>query len=256
MRLWIDSDVGTNPDDAIALVCAASHRDVDLVGVSTVDSDTERRAEIARTLVDAPVIAGAHLSIRDVRASGAEALLAIGPLENVARLLAAGALPPRLGVMGGVLRPIRHRGAVRDVEHNFGAEPAATRAVIDHAPGLLVCPLDVTVRMRPSAADTEAMVDAVPVLGPMIDGWRRRQQTAAVPEDEAAVRLHDPLALFALVGEPVVAIEQRRLTVDARARLSEDRGRGRVADVVTDVDVVRAMERIVTLVAQSSRSAQ
>jgi pyrimidine-specific ribonucleoside hydrolase len=256
VRLWIDTDVGTNPDDAVALLCAAAHRNVDLVGVSTVDADTEQRAEIARTLVDAPVVPGAHLSVRDVRASDPEALLAIGPLENVARLLAAGALPPRLGVMGGALRPVRHRGAVREVEHNFGAEPASTRAVIDHAPGLLVCPLDVTVRMRPTAADTEAMIDAAPVLGPMVDDWQDRQQAAGVSEEEAAVRLHDPLALLALLGEPVVAIEQRSLMVDGHGRISEDPGRGRVADVVIDVDVVRAMERIVALVAESSRSAQ
>ena len=256
MRLWIDTDVGTNPDDAVALLCAAAHPDVDLAGVSTVDGDTERRAEIARMLVDAPVVPGTRLAVRDVSASGAEALLAIGPLENVARLLAAEALPPRLGVMGGVLRPLRHRGAVQEVEHNFGAEPAATQTVIEHAPGLLVCPLDVTVRMRPSAAETAAMVETAPVLRPMFDDWHARQRTAGVPEEEAAVRLHDPLALLALVREPVVAVERRSLTVDADGRLCENAGRGRVADVVTDVDVVRATERIVALVAQSERPAQ
>jgi purine nucleosidase len=256
VRLWIDTDVGTNPDDAVALLCAAAHRDVDLVGVSTVDGDTERRAAIARQLVGAPVVPGAHLDVRVVAAAGADAMLAIGPLENVARLLAAGALPPRLGVMGGALRPVRHRGAVREVEHNFGAEPAATRAVIEDAAGLLICPLDVTARMRPTDEDTAAMVDAAPVLGPMLADWQARQHAASVPEDEAAVRLHDPLALLALLGEPVVAVEQRSLTVEADARLRDDRGRGRVADVVTDVDVVRAMERIVALVAQSGRAAQ
>jgi purine nucleosidase len=256
VRLWIDTDVGTNPDDAVALLCASAHPDVDLVGVSTVGGDTERRAEIARELVDAPVVAGTRLAARDVATSGADALLAIGPLENVARLLAAGAVPPRLGVMGGALRPVRHRGEVRDVEHNFAAEPAATQVVIENAPALLVCPLDVTVRMRPSEADTEAMVHAAPALGPMLDDWCARQEAAGIPEEEGAVRLHDPLALLALVGEPVVAVERRSLTVDADAHLHEDRGRGRVADVVTDVDVVRAMERIVALVAQSRRPAQ
>jgi inosine-uridine nucleoside N-ribohydrolase len=256
VRLWIDTDVGTNPDDAVALLCAAAHPDVDVVGISTVDGDTERRAEIARELVDAPVVAGSRLAVRDVSTSGADALLAIGPLENVARLLAADALPPRVAVMGGALRPVRHRGEVREVEHNFAAEPAATQAVIANAPGLLLCPLDVTVRMRPSAADATAMVDAAPPLGPMLVGWEAHQEASGVPDHEAAVRLHDPLALLALVGEPIVVIEQRSLIVDAHARLHEDRGRGRVADVVTDVDVVRAMERITALVAQSGRPAQ
>ena len=256
MRLWIDTDVGTNPDDAVALLCAAAHSDVDLVGVSTVDGDTEWRAEIARTLVDAPVVPGARLAVRDVEAAQAEALLAIGPLENVARLLAAGALPPRVCVMGGVVKPVHHRGAVRDVEHNFASEPAAARAVIGRTPGLLLCPLDVTVRMRPSTADLEALVDAAPVLGPMLDDWWARQRTAGVTDDEVAVRLHDPLALLALAGEPVVAVERQALTVDDEGRVHEDPGRGRVVDVVSDVDAVRAMERIVELVALSNRRGQ
>ena len=255
MRLWIDTDVGTNPDDAVALLCAAGHRDVDLVGVSTVDGDTEWRAGIARTLVDAPVVPGARLEVRDVAASRAEALLAIGPLENVARLAAAGVLPPRLGVMGGVLQPVHHRGAVREVEHNFGAEPAAARGVIDHTPGVLLCPLDVTVRMRPSAADLADLVSAAPLLGPMLDDWRERHRAGGVPHDEDAVRLHDPLALLALVGEPVVTVERRALTVDERGAVYVDSGRGHAVDVVTDVDVVRAMERIVELVTQSGAGA-
>ena len=255
MRLWIDTDVGTNPDDAVALLCAAGHRDVELVGASTVDGDTEWHAEIARTLVAAPVVPGARLRVSDVAASHAEALLAIGPLENVARLAAAGALPPRLGVMGGALRPVRHRGAEREVEHNFGTEPAAARAVVGRAPGLLLCPLDVTVRMRPSATDLGALVDAAPVLGPMVDAWRERHRAGDVPDDEAAVRLHDPLALLALLGEPVVAVEHRAITVDERGAVYADPGRGRAVDVVTDVDAVRATERIVELVTQSGAGA-
>jgi inosine-uridine nucleoside N-ribohydrolase len=256
VRLWIDTDVGTNPDDAVALLCAAGHRDVDLVGVSTVDGDTDWRAEIARTLVDVPVVPGARLGVRDVAASQAGALLAIGPLVNVARLAAAGALPPRLGVMGGVLRPVHHRGAVREVEHNFGTEPAAAQAVIGHTPGVLLCPLDVTVRMRPSAADLHDLVAAAPALGPMFDEWREKQRAEGVPDDEAVVRLHDPLALLALVGEPVVAVERQALTVDERGVVQADSGRGRAVDVVTDVDAVRAMERIVELVTQSGAGDQ
>ncbi len=158
--------------------------------------------------------------------------------------------------MGGVVKPVHHRGAVRDVEHNFASEPAAAGAVIGDTPGLLLCPLDVTVRMRPSAADLEALVDAAPVLGAMLDDWRARQRAAGVTDDEVAVRLHDPLALLALAGEPVVTSEPRPLVVDDEGRVHEDSGRGRVVDVVSDVDAVRAMERIVELVAQSNRRGQ
>jgi inosine-uridine nucleoside N-ribohydrolase len=236
----------------VALLCAAGHPNVDVVGVSTVDGDTGARAELARQLVDAPVVDGTALEARQVAAADPDCLLAIGPLENVARLLASGVLPARVGVMGGALQPVRHRGGVREIEHNFGTEPAAARAVIEHAPGVLLCPLDVTVRMRPAGADLRRIVDAAPVLGPMFDDWIARQRAAGVPDDEAAVRFHDPLALLALVGEPVVTVERRALTVDDVGRVHEDAGRGRTIEVVTDVDVADAIDRVVTLVAKSS----
>jgi pyrimidine-specific ribonucleoside hydrolase len=248
VRLWIDTDVGGDPDDAVALLCAAGHPSVELVGVSTVDGDTEARAAVARELVDAPVVDGASLAPRQVAEADPEALLAIGPLENVARLLASGVLPPRVGVMGGALRPVRHRGEVWEIEHNFGTAPAATRAVIEHAPGVLLCPLDVTVRMKVSEDDARRMVGSAPVLGPMFDKWTEQGRAAGVPDREAAVRLHDPLALLALLGEPVVRLERRRLTIDDNGGVHEDPGRGNEVEVVTDVDAARAMERVVALV--------
>jgi pyrimidine-specific ribonucleoside hydrolase len=248
VRLWIDTDVGGDPDDAVALLCAAGHPSVELVGVSTVDGDTEARAAVARQLVDAPVVNGSALTPRQVVAADPEALLAIGPLENVARLLASGVLPPRVGVMGGTLRPVRHRGEVWEVEHNFGRAPEATRAVIEHAPGVLLCPLDVTVRMRLPDDDARQMAEAVPALGPMFENWAVRGRAAGAPDREAAVCLHDPLALLALVGEPVVRVERRSLMTDDDGGVHEDPGRGCDTEVVTDVDVVQAMERIVALV--------
>jgi inosine-uridine nucleoside N-ribohydrolase len=250
VRLWIDTDVGSDPDDAVALLCAAAHPRVDLVGVSTVDGDTEWRTEIARTLVDAPVVAGDTMTAAEVGRAEPEALLAIGPLTNVARLLASGVLPSRLGVMGGLLRPVRHRGAMWEIEHNFGTAPEAARFVIEHAHGVLLCPLDVTVRMRPSTEDLRRMVEAAPVLGPMFDDWVDRLRDEGVPGEEAVVRLHDPLALLALVGEPVVVIERRALTVDDQGHVHEDPGRGRLVDTVTDANVADAIARIVTLVAR------
>ena len=35
MRLWIDTDIGDDPDDTVALWCAARSSDAQLVGVST-----------------------------------------------------------------------------------------------------------------------------------------------------------------------------------------------------------------------------
>ena len=138
MRCWIDTDVGDDPDDAIALLCAAAHPDVEIVGVSTVDGDVEWRAELARTLVpDVDVVAGRPPS--DALAA-ADALLLIGPWTHGAELVTRGQLPRRVGAMGGTIRPVIHHGELRVVEHNVNRNPdAAARAAraaaatVDHS---------------------------------------------------------------------------------------------------------------------------
>lgn len=51
MRLWIDTDIGSDVDDALALAYALRHPAIELVGVSTVFGDVELRREIAERLL-------------------------------------------------------------------------------------------------------------------------------------------------------------------------------------------------------------
>ncbi|HEV7686099.1 MAG TPA: nucleoside hydrolase, partial [Acidimicrobiia bacterium] len=207
MRLWIDTDLGTNVDDAVALLAAVAHPAVELVGVSTVGSDPERRAAIAVGLLAAagvdlgavavvagepgprcaatpgaavPVAAasagatasgaGAAAVVEAVAASGAEALLAIGPLTNVAAMTAAGVRPADVTIMGGALHPVEHRGELRTVEHNFGSDPDAA-AIVLAVPGAVVVPLDATVATRLDDRLVLKLVATAPVLEPMVQAW-------------------------------------------------------------------------------------
>jgi inosine-uridine nucleoside N-ribohydrolase len=226
VRLWIDTDVGDNPDDAIALLVAAAAPDVDLVGVSTVGGDTERRAAVARALVDAPVIGGADPGRlgRAILDRAPDAVLAIGPLTNVAALVAGGLLPGTLACMGGALRPVRHRGAVRAVEHNFGRDPDAARLVLAATTGTFVVPLDVTVLAALDAAALARLRESAPAVHGSIGAWLAEQQARGVPDDEIRVVLHDPLALLALLGDATVVVEPRPLTVEPDGRLVELEG--------------------------------
>lgn len=63
-RIWIDTDLGSDVDDALALAYALRHPDIELVGVSTVFGDVELRSRIVAELLelagvaDLPVITG------------------------------------------------------------------------------------------------------------------------------------------------------------------------------------------------------
>ena len=217
MRCWIDTDVGGDPDDAIALWCALRHPDVDVVGVSTVDGDVARRAGIARELLaraghpEVPVVAGPPPEGFD----GADALLAIGPWTHVA---GAPRLPRRVALMGGLLAPLVHRGELVTVDWNVAQDPAAADLVLRRGHPLLVVPLDTTVTVVCTDDERAAIARAVPE----VDAWGH------------PLVLHDPLALLALTADVAVRVERRAV-------------RGVVHDVVVAADAAAARARVVEL---------
>src|SRR4051812_26483054 len=69
-RLLLDTDIGTDVDDALALALAATSADAQLVGVTTVHADAPLRARLATRLLqlagrgDVPVVAGASRPLK------------------------------------------------------------------------------------------------------------------------------------------------------------------------------------------------
>jgi purine nucleosidase len=235
MRLWVDTDIGTNPDDAVALLCAFAHPDVELIGVSTVDDDVEMRAEEARRLLPGvTVIAGAPPR-REVLA--ADALLLIGPWTHGATLARTGDLPKHVVAMGGALRPVLHRGELRVVEHNVGRDPDAAQVLLRDSEALVVVPLDVSATMLCSREEELAMIDAQPRLADMIARWRAFA-------GDVPLCLSDPLALFALLGEPDIEMQDYPISVNASGVM---RSGGTEHDIVVAADRDAIVARVLEL---------
>src|SRR5437868_5101488 len=204
MRLWIDTDAGDNPDDTIALWCAARAEGVDLAGVSTVDGDVQLRAAFVRALLpDVEVIAGPPPP--DVVAN-VDVLLGIGPWTHVADLADQGALPLRVVLMGGALAPIKHRGELQRIEHNVGSDPDAAARLIASTGNLIVVPLDATARLKASERDEKILTEAIPGFREQLDLWRQEN-------GDVKLVLHDVAALFVAIVERIARMESRRLTI-------------------------------------------
>jgi inosine-uridine nucleoside N-ribohydrolase len=211
VRVWVDTDVGDNPDDTVALWCAKRADHVELVGVSTVAGDVARRARIARALVPGvEVVAGAP---QPSQLATVDVLIGIGPWSNVALLADRLALPPRVVVMGGALGRVKHRGERQTVEHNVAADPAAAARLLATVEGVVVVPLDATAPLDAHHRDELALVAAIPQLGPQLDEWR-------ATNGELPLVLHDPATVLIALGEPIARMETRRLTVDRDGTMS------------------------------------
>jgi len=262
--LIIDTDAGTDPDDAVALLVAA-RAEPTLGLVLTNDEHGGERARFVRHLLnladrtDVPVARGADLPgapalvvshlipadipaqpedvhgavVRLVEESGSEPVrwLGIGAMTNLAAVLTktpglAGRL--RVTQMGGALN---YRDPDR-AEHNFRRDPVAVAAVLALAD-------------RPAFVMSDHTFRPEIGIGPDTELYRRWGWPGA-PEWARVLRAHhdgffarfhpeslehDPLTLSAVLGEPFITFTDATVALDAigRMRLEPDGAKVRLS---------------------------
>ncbi|MFI9402222.1 nucleoside hydrolase [Nocardia sp. NPDC052316] len=263
----IDTDIGGDPDDAVALTCAARTLP-ELALVLTTDENNGGRARFARHLLDlhgrydVPVVAGADLGNTlyyvvdglvpdDVPAQSTDVLDAVrkvcagtdrqvrwvgmGPLTNLSTVLReAPDLVDRLVItqMGGA---INYRDPTR-AEHNFRLDPAAARSVVATAADLLLVLSDITFTEEiaiNSGSDTYRLLAAAHapewarLLHTHLDRWFNTFHPSSMQ--------HDPLALATALQLPFVDFTRRRISLGDDARMSLD-PEGHFAWITTQAD--------------------
>ena len=186
--ILLDTDIGTDIDDAFALALIMRSPEFQLLGVTTVSGDTAARARLAAKFLWAaggswrqvPVVAGTRgtpqpidqtrwadgfvspqvLKVSAVdflrgqfhRRPGEITLIAIGELSNVAALLKADPVVAkkikRIVLMGGSIARGYSPGSGPEAEWNFKSNPAAARAVFSSGIPIVMAPLDVTAMLE------------------------------------------------------------------------------------------------------------
>lgn len=181
--------------------------------------------------------------LRD-RPSGSVAILALGPLTNVAKLIEqhpeAAKRIGRVIAMGGA---IHEKGNVGPrSEFNFASDPEALQVVVDAGLDLTIIPLDVTRKVRADAAYVES-------LNGTAHGAVAAQLLRAYFHDGRESRpLHDPCVMLYALAPEIFGTEPMRLSVD----LVEDPGalridaNGRPAKVAMAVDAERVLALLKT----------
>ena len=180
--ILLDTDIGTDIDDAFALALAMRSPEIEILGVTTVSGDSAARARLAaRILWDSgfhfvPVAAGQPgkplpkeqtrwgdsfsspqlqtgsaidlLRTQIRQREGKITLVAIGPLTNVADLIEqdpeTARKLKRIVLMGGAIAHGYGRSLTPVPEYNIASDPAAAQKVFASGIPILVVPLDVT----------------------------------------------------------------------------------------------------------------
>lgn len=238
----LDTDIGTDVDDILALALLAKAPELDLVGVTTVYGDTPFRSRIAQFSLarlgrsDVPVISGATKTLSDRpvwwaghEGAGIDGLDAIpagegdnsdGWLHEAARTHDGALEIAAIGPLTNIARAIdgdpefaakvRHlwiMGGVfwqDGVEHNIKCDPEAAAVVFGSAIPITVCGLDVT-RTVWFREPEVAAIAAAGELGPVLEDQIRRWW-AFIKADEN--NPHDPLALLPMVRPDLFRFEQ------------------------------------------------
>jgi inosine-uridine nucleoside N-ribohydrolase len=247
--LILDTDIGTDIDDAFALVLIINSPELELLGVTTVAGDTQARARLAAKLLweaggawrKVPVYAGQPGKPQPIdqtrwangftspvlrmsgavdfmkteinRRPGKVTIMAIGELTNVAALLKSDPSMAkkikRIAMMGGSVARGYAPDSKPEVEWNIKSNPEAAQTVFSSGVPLMMAPLDATAMLQLDAAG------------------RRRVFTHRTPLTNALAILYhlwgnetptlfDPMAVAMLIDPSMCKSQRLAIQVDAR----------------------------------------
>lgn len=267
----VDTDIGTNVDDVLALLMLATEPAVSLRAVTTVDGDVAHRARHALHLLrllgrdrvpvrtgaaipssgrpiwplpdgardDEPIPPGAVDTLIDVvrSAPGEVTVVAIGPLTNIAAAIERDpAWTPslrRLIVMGGDFTDGR-------AEHNVATDPDAARTVFESGAAALHIGSDVTTTVPFDEADLDVVAAADGPPAAMIDQqarawWNHTGRTSSHP--------HDALAVLAMLEPRLFGFTDGRWRVQPDGTLRRDDSAHAIRHA-TAVDAARSRDAL------------
>jgi len=249
-KILLDTDIGSDIDDAVCLAYLLANPACDLLGITTVTGDTVLRARMASVLCkiagkSIPIHPGRRASLlteqkqphvpqaaaldrwdhdtdfsqgeaveflrQTIRANPGEVVLfGIGPMTNLAALFAADEEIPQL-VKGIVLMCGVFARGNSDLEWNALVDPTATGIVYRAAPAYhRSIGLDVTLKVTMPADEVRQRFQA-PLLRPVLDFAEVWFQHAKT------ITFHDPLAATTIFDDSICTFEKGQVEVELKS---------------------------------------
>lgn len=263
--LLIDTDIGNDIDDTLALALALNTPEAAIVGITTVYVQPEKRADIARGLTalygrpDIPVAAGAGAPrkgtwpasygpsygtaaagnagkasetaveriLRAADETDGLTIVAIGPLTNIAAALTE---RPALASQAKLILMGGRAADNGEAEWNFACDPEAARIVLSSGMDITLIGLDVTERCPMTLKITTALGRAESAPAKELT-----RLVARFTAENGKPFLHDPLAMAEALNPGLVRLEPMALTVAEDGRLLPA-GKGAAPNVRAAVD--------------------
>ncbi|WND39716.1 nucleoside hydrolase [Streptomyces sp. BB1-1-1] len=287
--LVLDTDIGSDVDDALALGVLLGSPEVDLVGITTVYGDTLLRARLAHRLAalagHAPtVVPGAaetlsgkevwwpghegtcfddlHTEpVRDdlnaadflaetVRARPGEVdVMAIGPLANLAQTLQRH--EDFAEAVGTVYLMGGFFGPDAKPEHNILSDVAAARTVFEAGLPMVVSGLETTTRFRVESDG----IEAIRAAGPYGTALAREIDTWIEFKSRTWTTPHDPITALSMLRPDLYTFERGHVTVEDDGLTVFHADPAGPVRLVTDADLPAVAEQIVARIVRAGAGA-
>jgi len=277
----LDTDIGSDIDDAFALALVLESPQLDLRAVTTVSGDTQARARIAAKMLwesgrkEVPVAAGEPGGKLDIsqahwadgftspslgsekaidlmkqkidRSHGKMVIVAIGPLSNVAALLQSYPQEKKkirqIVLMGGSLSRGYYPGSGQIAESNIASDIPAARAVFSSGIPILMAPLDVTARLQLEAPNLQRLfAHSTPLINALHQLY--------LEWGEPIPTLHDPMAVSLLLNPDLCTTKAMSIQIDDHGMTREVSGSPTNAVVAIETNPVKFIEFYMNRVAR------
>jgi inosine-uridine nucleoside N-ribohydrolase len=277
-KIIIDTDIGDDIDDALAIALALNSPELDIVGITTVFRNTTLRTKLAIKLLevfdreDIPVVKGIEKPIindwdknlippqseilkeeitlntsidavdfiidRLMNSEEKITLITIGPLTNIAMALIK---EPKIKDKTEIfMMGGMYSRAIP--EWNISCDPEAARVVFDSGIPITMVGLDVTLRCNLEGKDLDSIRSfgniRTDFLYELLTIWQGNSQRLPI--------LHDPLAVASFIDESLVKKEKMWVRIETRGEftrgviVADDRdSRKRDSNVNVCIDVDR-----------------
>ena len=276
--LILDTDIGTDVDDVLALAVILGSPELELAGVTTVYGDVLLRARMVARVAGVagrdvgPIVPGRGetRSGREVWWAGHEGallpdlekeqvdadtdavallaasptVLAVEPLTNVAEAVEhPAARIEQLYLMGGDY-------SLENDEHNIKSDISAAAAVFASGVPVTAIGLEQTTRLRLGGA-VVAEIEAAGELGRLLGAEMRQFWKFSAADSNAP---HDPAAALMMVEPELFTFDTGRVEVDAAGLTHFTAAADGPHRIVTDQDTDRVARRIVDRILAAVRS--
>jgi len=280
----LDTDIGTDIDDAFALALIMNSPELQLLGVTTASGDTAARARLAAKFLweaggkwrQVPVAAGVPGTAQPIEQArwadafagpqilkesavdflrgqfhhrpGEITLIAIGELTNVAALLQADPVVAkkikRIVLMGGSIARGYEPGSKPDPEWNIKSNPKAAQVVFTSGIPIVMAPLDVTAMLELDAAGRNRIFNS---------GTPIANSLAAVYHlwGKETPTLFDPMAVAMLLDPKLCETKELAVEVDGEGFTRVAKGKPANATVGLHTDPAKFFDFYLNRVAKT-----